>query len=510
MASIQPRESYVARLENDPLNEQQKRAIHAYVNQHLCPLRDLDVDFDHRWMLISTISKTYDSYNPDYLKRVKGTINNLHKSSTCFDLFRRVLNNPTERALQFGIDPKRHDQLFAAQMFMRAAIRNTEEDFSGVCHKYDNKMVSRGCDRGKISIKNQLLMQNDPVERLDGKPNPTPLQVLLANTYQYIPNELQQEEKAKFLSGIKPILRTAFEVLYTKRAAKEIMDALAVLFSNEKGNIFFNTSHLSTGELGKPYKTDSATTLEKGYLVRGFYNKNHTFFMSSFINPYENSIVLENLGYFVHEALHFIFSRMFKNDSSPAAPGSIEEALLDNLLAADRKHRQQLKRTDDPQELRVWKECVDELEGGVGYFEKGYNHANHSHRYIMRAEAIVRVMQLIVEGIPVEKIRKIAPNLCDFYFRLSKPCIEQYVKDNARNLNIPSKQVPASQESPKTKLPLKQRIAEVFAKASEYLKGMFKRLGFVIKAFFKAENWFANLDYPKLPKMSLAHYIFAP
>lgn len=416
-------------LKQDPLSVRQKQKIHDYAAKYLAEgvfkkeeARDVS----------EVLAKTYER-DPNLLKDAQKRLDAAGGNSSSF---RRALMDPAAEATLFGIDPKNKEQVFAARIFMKAAIKTilTESRSISACEKrYVKKMSGeKTWSSGAVSTsaKNRLLLLNDPIKSLDPNQPATIVDIVLANTYFETPvnpetGVAMNREQARAIY-IKEIERQ-WENLETRH----IIEGLGAAILREKGNIIIggNPNSLS------PF-ADKASYL-------GVYKCRHTFYVRSFIQPADNSIHIGNVSTFVHEASHFLFNLIVKNNSSPVALGSKEEALLDKALKSDREHRKNIKDDELTSSQKAHLEIVEEvlyvnLETNPDYFPGGFKPTDPVHRETMRIEAIVRVMELIARGIPLEDIRLGAPNLVDFYFKYSKPLIEQYVKESTDRQSVAS------------------------------------------------------------------------
>ncbi|MCX6991232.1 MAG: hypothetical protein NTX49_09265 [Chlamydiae bacterium] len=304
-----------------------------------------------------------------------------------------------------------------------------------------------------LKEKNRLLMQNDPVEKQDPAKPLTPLSIVLSHSYfqdqqLILESDLDLQDgtllrKGELYGPTREEVRETIKALVTKlwdsEETRHVIEALAALMTREKGNIIFSGTGAQEDRLWGCYNMKSYKSTIGGY------NSRHTIFIKSGGLVYESitdpstsevTRVLYKLNYgnnregtLAHESLHFLFNRIVKNDIQPVKTGSEEERLLDQALAKDRALREQMKGSIDAftsEERSVWDTIAENLE--KGYFESGFDCSNPDHLPIMRAESIVRIMEQVARGVPLETIRKIAPNLCNFYFTYSKPLLERYAR----------------------------------------------------------------------------------
>jgi len=413
----------------DPLSVDQKRKIYEFVQSYLnkdektvppCSSERkavkpslIPIEEDE-----AAVAKTYDSYDPDSLKRTEEAINRYHRSKgngKTFALFRCILKNPKIASEELGIDSRRDDQVFAAQMFMKVVIKNAhrESDFAKLLSKYNSKISSNrtGVAPVAISEKYRLLMENDPVEKLRHTSPLTPLSVVLSHTY--FQDQLDMARDSVRI-GIKDMVVNLAE----SEETRHVIEALATLMSREKGYIFICGEKMD--ELAAPYNCSFGG---KSGTVSFYVQDRHTIVLPPPVDSkgdLEPSIIS---GCFIHEALHFLFNGIVKNQASPVKKGSEEERLLDNALANDRALRPSIKaRALTPIERKV----LSEMNDLNLYFLPGFDPENSKHLHLMRVESIVKVMDLLASNYPLEAIQTIAPNLCEYYFAKSKPMLEAY------------------------------------------------------------------------------------
>lgn len=487
-------------LANDPLSDAQKLQIRAFVDSHLLTREDVPIlEYSSRKVLGSrkkhllegrscdcfeTLAKTRDTHKPETLQEVRQIYESYHGKS--FDLFRRTFQNPAERASELGLEPNRPDQAYAAQTWMKVLMGkyiDTHGDFNELKARYRNKMASaKGANMGYvIGAKKQLLMLADPVQ----KPTTTmttPLDTILANTHFFVPKNTlttttshpekgtstTQETYTLTREETRNLLKTEFTRLYHDPVLKHVLEALGTLIQKEGGHILISGSMFGPADLGKPYHVQ--TSMLAG--THAFYNYRHTLILASLINPYTKSLLPDCIGSFIHEALHFLFQQIVKNHSSPVAAGSPEEKLLDDALSKDRAHR----KTIDPNRLcgpqaSVWATLVTHLEENPEYFRSG-GLIQIIPEDVMRSEAIVRVMEQVASGVPLEAIRAIAPNLCDFYFTHSKPLLEKFVADS----KIPSLLPPSAKSQTPPAPSLLARIKAFIFSIFHYIALFFRKL----------------------------------
>lgn len=435
-------QSNYTNLINDPINDEQKQKIRNFVNGYL--LTDEDVlDFSkttsrkitifekagHYDYVGKILSKTYTSCEPNKMKQLQEICD-----SSCgqrsFEIFRRVLRNPAEKAEEFGLDPRRPDQIFAAQMFMKTVI--VANDYTNDPYTqqfwYCNRMSSAkyiqqvpNKQGAEISKKNRLLMQGNPVQKFDRTKLYSAFDVVLANIHFETGERYFSEQERARVTMLREEIKKMAVSLWENPEIHHVIEALGTLLEKEKGNIFI-TSKKNLQNLSKMHGIETGdscyTTLKH----------------SVFLNIYDSesdSILIDGYGSFVHECLHLLFNRLLLNRSSPVINGSSESTLLDEALKKDQEYRNTLDVSNlTPEEFSVWETFVDHLEWNLTYVPGKLDWSNPVHVHNMRVESIVRIMAPAAQGIPLESIQKIAPNLFDFYFQYSKPLLEKYINDN--------------------------------------------------------------------------------
>jgi hypothetical protein len=496
---------YRPTLQDDPLNDAQKLAIWEFVDRHLFskeiersewePLRkktffELDHSRSDVMRVCRALSKTYDSYDTESLAKIKASFS----SQECFEEFRQILRNPAVNADEFHLSRDSKPQIFAAQIFMKVVIQNAHSSHSiqENCAKYCEKMASsRGCSTGSsaISAKNQLLMQDDPIQRLPQRAVKSPLEVIFAHTFFQVPQMSQTMTMTESDGAIREItttygptreqtreiMRKLLTDLAENPKVKHVMEALATLILKEKGNIFFG----NMSSLGRNYAVHS--TVLGG--VDGFYNQRHCIMMPHCINEYDSQPLPWKLSTFVHETLHFLFNRLVGNSNSPVKKGTEQEALLDKALKLDREHR----KTIDPNQLQqrqksIWVTLVSQLEKEPTYFRgpAGFDPDDADDASVMRAEAIVRIMEQTVNGATDEDFRAIAPNLFNFYYRYSKPLLEQYVLNNAHLFQPPVAFHTPVYLSKTIELSWKERFCQRLGSCFQWFAELFMKMGRLI------------------------------
>lgn len=416
-------------LQQDPLSARQKQQIHDFAAKYLA---EGVFKKEEAQDVSEVLAKTYDT-DPNLLKDAQKRLDAAGGNSSSF---RRALMDPAAEATRFGIDPKNKEQVFAARIFMKAAVKTilTESRSVSACEKrYVKKMSGEktwSSGAVPVSAKNRLLQLHDPVKPLDPKQPATIVDIVLANTYFETPVD-PETGVAMNREQARAIYVKEIERQWENLETRHIIEGLGAAILREKGNIIIggNPNSLS------PF-ADKASYL-------GVYKNRHTFYVRSFICPADNSIHIGNVSTFVHEASHCLFNLIVKNNSSPVALGSKEEALLDKALKLDREHRKNIKDDELTPSQKANLEIVEEvlfvnLETNQDYFPGGFKATDPVHKETMRIEAIVRVMELIARGVPLEDIRLGAPNLVEFYFKYSKPLIEQYVKESTDRQSVAS------------------------------------------------------------------------
>ena len=221
---------------------------------------------------------------------------------------------------------------------------------------------------------------------------------------------------------MREILQAQLRDIYDHPEIRHVMHALAALMRREKGQILFSGNPNGVGALGEPY--GAASNVLGG--VAGF-QRNHTVYGASTVNPYESTRSQHSVATFVHESLHMLFGRLIGANRSPVVPGTPEAAALDAALDADRQHRATLDPTKfSYQDRRAHQTMTFDLQLESNYFPGGFNPDNPSHQEIMRTEAIVRPIEQIALGATPEVLEKIMPNLWAFYQEHARPILEGY------------------------------------------------------------------------------------
>lgn len=418
-AELDPRWYY---LEGDPLSSKQKRTIKAFVEKYLLTAKLNGPTFE-------ALMKTY--YTPD-LETAKKKL-----GGPDFTAMRQAFLNPASVADELGLDPNSSEQIFAARMLMKAAIRvqmyRGGGNYGKMLKFYHDKMTTNlgyGVSE-TISVKNQMLMANDPVQKLDPlKQNHTALDLVLAHIHFKEPRgangggPTREEARAMYKDEITK--------LWQSPDTKHIIEGLAALIRKENVECFFSEFPGRLGELRLPFVRSNPAPE-----VQGLYSTKHSICIASLILP-TSKIDTNQLGTFVHEAQHLLFNKIVQNRSSPVCSGSDEEKELDEALRKDGIHR--CIRLDgiswgknDPlteAQASVHKVFVSGLEQQKCYFPRGFNASDPEHLHTMRVEAIVRIAELLAEGTSHDDIKELAPNLHAFYLKYSKPLIERFVLSN--------------------------------------------------------------------------------
>lgn len=464
-------------LKKDPLTDKQKLKIKAFVDEYWLTQEDVPIvdirsnniaGFRKKHILeekisqwAPTLSKTYDSHQPRTLLTIKEKFDGYHRGAKDFEKFRRIYKNPLENASEFDLEPYRPDHALSAQVFMKIILQKyveTNGDFSTlkICYKNKISQTKAGYVSNKISRKYSLLLQNEPIQKLDRSKIPSFLDIILSHVHFFDPKIIDCKNSKGNCTlkrkEVRNIIKNLFEEQYNNPDLRHAFEAFAILLHCEKGQILISHDAQAPKELSIPYRTVSPS-LDR---VSGFYNSHHTIIISSLFDPFNKTICTYAKGTIVHEMMHFLFFRIVQNYGSPVHSGSKEEKEYDQAIAKDQAHRKTLINTRlKYPESSVWSSIVTGLETNTYIYFREDNGA--SHQLIMRMELIVRIMELLAEGIPHEAIRKIAPHLYDFYFQYSKPMLEKFVSANKSTLLDISKHnsliFPSRQQNPVAEQP---------------------------------------------------------
>lgn len=495
-------------LAHDPLDDTVKRRITTVIRSFLiadereevtCPYQD--TKYTRTKCILGSVltpshalTKTYDA-DPENLKKAKDLMEKHHRD---YELLRKIVKDPTLKAAEFGIDPNNTLQVFAARVFIKSAIKciavPKDNSIGSIKLRYNQKMASAKNNRlaEGISGKNLLLMRADPLKKASSSGPDTPLDTILGNTHFEVPR-IRTTSTVSGPMYPTPITKTVihgptreearaiylaeFQKLWDNPHTKHVLQALGTLIQLEKGNILFGSMSI----LGQPYGAE-ATAVFGG--TAGFYQFKHSIIMDHLIGAMSNIASSSSIGTFIHESLHFLFHRIpgCKNDSTR---NEVEERLLDQALEKDRLHRKKMKLDKLPRDQRsVFGTLKTSLEDETSYFPKGFDAKDEGHRRLMRNEAIVRVMEQIAQGVPPADVRKVAPNLYDFYFKYSKPVLETFVRDHAALFPQRSVAVSATTDTklttPAAVVPLKKpgccfRIKQIWLNICACIKTIFTR-----------------------------------
>ena len=374
----------------------------------------------------------------------------LGETTSSFKAFVDALKNPAQRAAEFHIDADNPAQLYAAKMLLetvftvRLGVRRddsrsedqTTDPYMPSIWAYNRALCDDNSNdtnyRRIISPKNSLLMQGDPIQKIASYAGRTSLDVLLANTHFSTGEFLMcLEDEAGQSDGFKVIIQEREEYrrlikkeltrLYADVKTKHVLAALGEIMRAQECHLMFTKFPTTMEDFGV-ISTDGVST-------QGFYDNNNTVVCASFIWPYYNAIIPNQLGFVIHEALHLIFDKLIKNASSPVLTyEDIEE--FDRLIVADQVHRHTLfpnadaRRSFTTEEQDLWDGVVSVLEEHSFYFE---NLSAEGEKQVMRKEIIVRPMQYLTAGCSEQAIQKMMPNIWGFYQRRCQPMIEAYV-----------------------------------------------------------------------------------
>lgn len=400
---------------------------------------------------LKVLSKTDDKFNKELLKIGQAVIVQTLENATLipkeqknFTFFRQVVKDPTILAKELGLNPDKYDEIFAAQMFLKNAIQHHKDDdmddnFERVASEYRKQLYANYSNKPSdvISAKNRLLMANDPVRKLDPQiEHPSSLDLVLANMhFESVPDVFKMVKTldngldldvTTTREEIRQRLASNMKKLWEDPLTNHIIEALGSIIKKEKLNIFVS-GYLGNGT--GEFRMNFTELNNHNFNVQGFATMHHSIYLS-FPKMNEEKQYDQWNGVFIHESTHEILNIIVKFSCSPVKPGSRAEKRLDKALDKDMEHRKLIdfkKLTKNQQ--RVWGRMVTHLEESNHYFpENGFNSTKADHRSIRRAESIVRIMQSYAEGISLEDIKAVAPNLFDFYFKETKNLIENYCK----------------------------------------------------------------------------------
>lgn len=399
---------------------------------------------------LKALSKTDDRYSQEYRKMAQAVVEQTLKDSSeipekqrSFEFLRQVVKDPTLIAEDLGIDPTKQDKIAAAQIFLKNAIqyyhdyekqgKSEEDEFELIVGDYWKQLIGNYPDEeDRVSAKQRMLFANDPVKKLNSRnKNPSSLDLVLANIhFESVPDvfkivkALDQDTEVDLTptrEEIREILATNIKDLWEDPLTHHIIEALAKVIKEEKLNVF--VSGYLAGSVGEfQMSSFGKYNLE----TMGFYGNHHSIYLSFPFTRFKSAWK----GLFTHEATHLLLGRIVQYFSSPVKPGTKVEKELDKSLDSDMEHRKTLKIKNLTEDQKVvWEAFVNNLEQHPAYFgNNGFDPTNPKDLHTRRVEAIVRIMECYAQGVSLEDIKAIAPNLYEFYFKHTKPLIEKYTQ----------------------------------------------------------------------------------
>lgn len=338
-----------------------------------------------------------------------------------FSLLRKVMQNPAVLAKQFGLDPTKKDNLYAAKIYLKSICKLpvwknkpglSDEHYS----KYRETLFN--LRSGSIREKHLLLMENDPVSQYGAKTGSS-LDIIVQNTFFSLPLETALDRHTCGTTLFK-----VFTDLYANDHLKHVFDALAIIMEKNKGGIYFASSVVGAGTL--------LAEKHSPPLSLGEYNQKHSIYCGCPIDD-DGRVSFKMISTVIHEALHFIFKEIYQNASDPIKVGDEATAvILDEVLRKDREHRGSMT---DPTltHSSTWHTLTTELEANPSYFKGSFSKEMAYHRKLMRVEAIVRLMEQISAGESETTIQAIAPNLWAYYQKVTRPQIEQFCRESSHD-----------------------------------------------------------------------------
>lgn len=423
-------------LSKDPLSVADKHKILKHldsfqINRCLKELQRKYLEYDRTGGLLND---AFDALSKDW--KDDSSMNAFSKSILGEEQYNKVrsfVKDPAVLAKKLGLkEPKK---IFAAHMFLRAAIKvrpekNSVKRLQKIMQRYLKMMRSTRMEGAEISKKNLILMEESSrvgARKLDS--NASNVDLILSNAYVEVPevfngNYLTLNEEKDYLEKSKEIITSMITRLAETEDTKHVIDAIAMLIRKEKMNILFSGECKSVGDLHPDIDN----------IGPGVYILHHTIYLRSVFNT-KREAAKGTPGTFVHESEHMLFNRLVHNGCSPVKSGSLLEAELKKAIKKDIDHREIIipDNLNDSQQS-VWNMLVKYLENNEGYFPTGsfsYECATSEDWQTMMIECIVRIMQERAIGVSREDIESIAPNLCDFYYRYSKPLLERYAKGDS-------------------------------------------------------------------------------
>jgi hypothetical protein len=426
-------------MKSDPLSPEQHASIHAFAAAQLRDAAHRPKLSEQAHLSVKKVlGKDYiDATHPD-LQKARAAL-----GPQAFSTLRAALRDPRAFASELGIDAHDPRQVYAAKMYLKAAVAVRPMHLAPVNTRlgYEVKMTGDYAVED-IFPKHALLMQGDPVQKGNDHATPHPLDVVLQNTHFAVPTLRETTRDTSGTSGtsevitytpdreyIRHILHAGLQRLHADPHTHAVVDALAALMRTEKGNVIFSGSPTGVGNFGKKY---GAVSNMRGS-TQGAYMGHHTILCPTIANPYDGAPLPWALSTLAHEAQHMLFGRIVGHGASPVAPGSPEERALDEALVRDRAHHQTLDaRAISPGAQRPHGSLTIGLEDDPAYFNgAAYDPENPRHQHTMRTEAIVRPLEAIAGGASAAEVEAVAPHLWRFIQDYGLPLFRDYA-DAAR------------------------------------------------------------------------------
>lgn len=387
------------------------------------------------------------------------------EESTTFESFRTTLQNPANKAVELGIDENNPAQIYAARILMESVFKaqlRVQNDLLPKSYGNYSSSPYRDClgayrdtlcnedfrhiqTNQKISGKHALLMKMDPIQPLKKSHPVSSLDILLSNTHFETGVWMRTMLKDRWHEDVqdreqyRQLIKNEITRLYNEPHTHHVLAALGEIMRAEPHHLLISKVPMSTGNLGAIHHAGSGTA--------GFFDNSDTIVSRGFVNPADQKIDYGNLGSVTHEALHLIFQKILSNRTSPiSTPAEAQE--LDALIDADQKLRQNMNRaTFTSDEKKIWTAVVENLENEKSYFPSGQS--EEGRRHIMRAEIIVKPMELIASGCSEAAIKKMMPNVYDFYQKKSRPLIESWIKQKADQYTPPVTEESSAPQDPR-------------------------------------------------------------
>ncbi len=349
--------------------------------------------------------------------------------------FFRVKNNPSLIARECGILEDHCLQVLALRKFIKASCLCPQSNIDSnnlyvriMSSDYGNILPNRKAVSGKSLLKSL----NDPIQTSSEKKNLDAWDKILARAHFF-----DETIFARFKDGnrnfsfdlehhrlhrekIRAAYKNAILSLQQYPQLTPVIKALGKAVEKEKVSFYFD--YWCRNTVLCPLRNFGSNGLYQG--------GRRKIFVGSLINHSTLSVDRITLSAFIHESLHMLFHKIVGNRSSPVLPNSQEEKKLDESIREDQMHRAILDKSKfSKYETEVWNSHVCRFEGHVHYFPNGFNPQDKKQMHTMRSEAIVRPMDYIARGFPEDAIKKILPNVWNFYIEHSQKLLEKYVQE---------------------------------------------------------------------------------